>query len=101
MSEAQGKFKELPKKQKSAKELRQYYQHTPEREKWLHILVAMELRNFGFEQIVWARNEDTSGLGMFDYCDPYEGAASLIEKLRIFGFLPPDPEEESAQKEQA
>ena len=87
------KFIELPKKQKPAKELRQWLNTTGYEEKHLVILVAMELRNFAFEQIIWARNEEASGLGLFDSADPYESATCLIEKLRIFGFLAPEVKE--------
>lgn len=82
------KWKKLPAKQMSAERLQQWFSHTAEDEKKLLTLIAMELRNFAMEQIIWARNEDASGLGLFDSSDPYEGACILVEKLRIFGYLP-------------
>ena len=82
------KWKKLPAKEKSGKELDKWFCETPELERQLVTLVAMQLRNFALEQIIWARNEDASGYGLFDTCDPYEEADNLIRKLRVFGFLP-------------
>lgn len=91
------KWMKVPKKDKTGKELRDYFEDTPDKEKLLVTLVAMELRNFGMEQIIWARNEEAIGLGLFEYADPYEEADRLIAKLRMFGFMPglPNPSEET------
>ena len=99
------KWLELPKKAKTAKELKKWFGETPHREQLLVTLIADQLRNFAFEQIIWARNQEASGLGLFDYADPHEEADRIILRLRMFGFLPecePTPNaapEEPAKKE--
>jgi hypothetical protein len=85
---------------KSAEKLKEYFKHTDRSEAELVTLVAMQLRSSIMEVVFWARNEEKIGEGLFEYCDPYEEADSLIGKLRLFGFLPPNkcPEiEKSAQ----
>ncbi len=96
MAEEKKKWLKVPKKDKTAGELTTYFEDTPNKEKLLVTLVAMELRNFGMEQIIWARNEEGIGLGLFEYACPYEEADRLIAKLRMFGFM---PEAEPATKE--
>jgi hypothetical protein len=90
--EEKKKWAKLPKKQKTAEELNKFYRHTPLEEKRLLILVGSELRNFGLEQIIWARNEDASGLGLFESSCPQEEADRIVWKLRQFGYLPEAPE---------
>jgi hypothetical protein len=93
MAEEKKKWLSLPKKVRTAEELQTYLKSTPYKEKILVTLIADELRNFGMEQIIWARNEDACGLGLFEYADPYEEADRIISKLRLFGFLPAKEEE--------
>lgn len=91
-AEEKKKWVKLPKKVRTAAELKQWFAHTPARETLLTVLIADQLRNFGMEQIIWARTEEQNGLGLFEYADPFEEADRIISRLRMFGFLD-EPEE--------
>ncbi len=75
-------------KEKTAEEVRTYYAETPIDERRMLTLVSMCLRSYALEIVFWARNEDKIGQGLFEYCEPYEEADRILEKLRAFGYLP-------------
>jgi muconolactone delta-isomerase len=92
MEEQKKKWLKLPKKTRTAAELKKWFSETPHREQLLTTIIADQLRTFGMEQIIWARTEEQNGLGLFEYADPFEEAESIINRLRMFGFLD-EPEE--------
>lgn len=78
----------MSKNEKNAKELRAYFADTDADEKRMLTLVSMCLRNFALEIAHWGRNEEQTNIGLFDVVDSYEEAERILEKLRMFGYLP-------------
>lgn len=54
----------------------------------LNRLVAMHLRQFSLECVFWERDNDSSKAGLFEICDAYDEADSLVATLQLFGFIP-------------
>lgn len=58
----------------------------------LNRLIAMHLRLFVLEGIFWERQQDDAKAGLFDVCDSYEEADSVVATLQLFGFVPEQEE---------
>jgi hypothetical protein len=69
-----------------------YFENTPKDEGRMHRLIALKLKNILLEVAYYNKGKDADSW-VFDIVDPHEEADSLIEDMRFFGYLPPEPKQ--------